>query len=90
MDKINLLPMAGINRVGLDEALQVRGDAPRIFLREAVNVDISPNGRPRIRDGLRNVSAAPEIIVLPTLVASTAATAVGMAVCWLCERKRRQ
>ena len=35
-------------------------------------------------------SAAPEIIVLPTLVASTAATAVGMAVCWLCERKRRQ
>lgn len=59
MDKINLLPMAGINRVGLDEALQVRGDAPRIFLREAVNVDISPNGRPRIRDGLRNVSAAP-------------------------------
>ena len=49
MNKINLLPMAGINNVGRDEALQVRGDAPRTYLREAVNVDISPNGKPRTR-----------------------------------------
>lgn len=59
MNKINLLPMAGINNVGRDEALQVRGDAPRIYLREAVNVDISPNGKPRMRDGLRNVTSTP-------------------------------
>lgn len=58
MNKINLLPMAGINNVGQDEALQVRGDSPRTYLREAVNVDISPNGKPRMRDGLRNVSTA--------------------------------
>ena len=59
MNKINLLPMAGINNVGRDEALQVRGDAPRTYLREAVNVDISPNGKPRMRDGLRKVSPTP-------------------------------
>ena len=34
-------------------------------------------------------SKAPEAIVLPTLIVSGAATMVGMAVCWLCERKRR-
>ena len=51
MNNVNLLPMAGINNVSKDEALQVRGDAPRIYLREALNVDISPNGMPRMRDG---------------------------------------
>ena len=59
MNNVNLLPMAGINNVSKDEALQVRGDAPRIYLREALNVDISPNGKPRMRDGLRNVTSTP-------------------------------
>ena len=59
MNNVNLLPMAGINNVGKDETLQVRGDAPRIYLREALNVDISPNGMPRMRDGLRNVTSTP-------------------------------
>lgn len=58
MNNVSLLPMAGINNVGDDEALQVRGDAPRIFLREAVNVDISRNGKPSTRSGLRKVTGA--------------------------------
>ncbi len=59
MNEIKLLPLAGINVAGKDEALQVGGNAPRLFVRDAVNVDIAPSGMPSLRPGLRQVSAEP-------------------------------
>lgn len=59
MKSVSLMPLAGINRVQEDEALQVGGKAPRLFVREALNVDISPNGKARMRPGARIVSSTP-------------------------------
>ena len=59
MNKINLLPLAGIDNASpRDDALQVRGKASHNFLRDAVNVDISDTGRASMRPGLRKVSGA--------------------------------
>lgn len=59
MKPVSLMPLAGINRVQDDEAMQVRGDSPKLFVREAVNVDISPRGKARMRAGARLVSDLP-------------------------------
>ena len=74
----------------LQPAGQIAASAPLCMLLviNATSVQLYPSSVIAMRYAAG--SAAPEIIVLPTLVASTAATAVGMAVCWLCERKRRQ
>jgi hypothetical protein len=42
-----------------DEDLQVRGPAPQLFLRDAVNVNITESGRLRMRSGRRKVSDSP-------------------------------
>lgn len=57
MKPVKLMPLSGINVAAQDDALQVGGDAPHLFVREALNVDISPKGKPRIRAGRRKVSA---------------------------------
>ena len=73
----------------LQPAGQIAASAPLCMLLviNATSVQLYPSSVIALRYAAG--SAAPETIVLPTLVASTAATAVGMAVCWLCERKRR-
>jgi len=59
MDDISLMPLAGMNNVAEDAAMHRGGDSPRVFLRDAVNVDISPAGKASIRQGERLVSATP-------------------------------
>lgn len=54
-----LAPFAGINNVAEDAALQRGGDAPRLFVRDAVNVNLTPEGAAELRPGLRQVSAQP-------------------------------
>lgn len=52
-----LAPFAGINNVAEDAALQRGGDAPRLFVRDAVNVNLTPEGAAELRPGLRQVSS---------------------------------
>ena len=59
MADVNLMPIAGINNVGTDEELQVRGKEPSLHLRDAVNVDVSAAYRPSMRAGVRKVSSTP-------------------------------
>ena len=54
--EISLLPMAGINNVAEDAALQRGGDAPKLYVRDAVNVDITESGLPQLRAGVRQVT----------------------------------
>ncbi len=54
--EISLLPMAGINNVAEDAALQRGGDAPKLYVRDAVNVDITESGLPQLRSGVRLVT----------------------------------
>ena len=56
--EISLLPMAGINNVAEDAALQRGGDAPQLYVRDAVNVDITESGLPQLRSGVRPVTTA--------------------------------
>lgn len=60
MKPFSMMPLAGIDNASGDDAdLQVGGQARRIHVRDAVNVDISGAGRIRMRPGLRQVSALP-------------------------------
>lgn len=58
MPDIRLMPMAGINTVSEDAALMVGGDNPKVYLRDAVNVDLSPAGKANLRPDIRRVSTA--------------------------------
>ena len=62
MKPTSFYPLAGIDNASpYDDALQVkatRGQGPRTFLRDAVNVDISDTGRASMRPGLRKVTDA--------------------------------
>ena len=46
MAGLKLLPIAGINNVSGDDGLQRGGDAPKTYLRDAVNIDITDSGQP--------------------------------------------
>lgn len=48
---IKLMPFAGMNNVADDDALQSGGDNPRLFVRDAVNVNITPTGKVKLRHG---------------------------------------
>ena len=53
----SLYPLAGIdNASDRDDALQVGGQFRRMFVRDALNVDISDSGRVNMRRGLRKVA----------------------------------
>lgn len=59
MKSITIAPLAGIdNASGRDDALQVGGNAPKVYLRDAVNVVIN-NARASMRPGLRPVTSTP-------------------------------
>ena len=54
---MRLMPIAGINNVSDDDGLQQGGNAPKLFVREALNVDISDTGRIALRKGAVQVSS---------------------------------
>ena len=57
--QFKIYPLAGIDNASTrDDALQVRGDAPATYVREAVNVDID-EGRASMRPGRRQVCNTP-------------------------------
>lgn len=56
---MKITPLAGIdNASGRDDELQIRGDSPAVYLRDAVNVTFD-NGRASMRPGLGQVSGTP-------------------------------
>lgn len=59
MADIPLMPLAGINNVAEDAALQRGGDAARLYVRDAVNVDLTPAGKAELRPGVRRVTEWP-------------------------------
>ncbi len=59
MADIPLVPVAGINNVAEDAALQRGGESPRLYVRDAVNVDLTPAGKAELRAGVRRVSDTP-------------------------------
>ena len=57
--QFKIYPLAGIDNASKrDDALQVRGDAPATYVRDAVNVDIG-EGRASMRPGRRQVCSTP-------------------------------
>lgn len=56
---MRLMPIAGINNVSDDDGLQQGGNAPKLFVREALNVDISDTGRIALRKSGEQVTALP-------------------------------
>lgn len=59
MANVNLMPLAGMNTVDEDSALQRGGDSPRLYVRDAVNVDISSAGKASLRAGVDRVTEQP-------------------------------
>jgi len=57
MADISLMPIAGINNVAEDAALQRAGEDARLYVRDAVNVDLSPAGKVDLRPHPRRVTA---------------------------------
>lgn len=56
MADIKLTPLAGMNSVEEDPALMVGGDSPRVYVREARNVNLTSAGRMELRPGMGKVS----------------------------------
>lgn len=54
-----LLPLAGMNTAAEDAALLRGGDAPRVYVRDAVNIDVTPAGKASLRGSLAQVSDTP-------------------------------
>ena len=57
MAALKLFPLAGMNNVVADDGLQRGGDAPKLFVRDAINVDISDTGRIELRKSGEQVTA---------------------------------
>ncbi|MDD2978123.1 hypothetical protein [Aquabacterium sp.] len=57
MPDISLFPLAGINTVSEDAALQRGGDASSLHVRDALNFNITPAGRAQLRPGVRQTTA---------------------------------
>lgn len=55
--KTNMMPMAGMDNKQEDAALVVRGDAPRVYFRNALNVDFTETGRLNMRGAVRKVAS---------------------------------
>lgn len=56
MTAVKLFPIAGMNNVVADDGLKLGGDAPRLYLRDAINIDITETGRVNLRNGVELVS----------------------------------
>jgi len=51
-----LMPIFGMNTVQADAELEVKGKAPFFYVRDAVNVDITPAGDVKLRDDMTKVT----------------------------------
>lgn len=58
MPDLRLFPIAGISTEDEDAALQIKGDNPRIYVRDALNVNITPTGRVELIGGPSHVCAS--------------------------------
>ena len=59
MSNVKLMPLAGMNTVEEDAALQVGGNAPKLYVRDAVNVNITPKGKVILRAGMDLATSTP-------------------------------
>ncbi|THJ36159.1 hypothetical protein E8K88_02525 [Lampropedia aestuarii] len=59
MADTRLMPLAGINNRAEDAALVRGGDSPAVWVREALNVDITETGRLNMRGQVRAVTQTP-------------------------------
>lgn len=55
----SLMPLAGMNNVAEDAALKQGGENPKLYLRDALNVNLSPAGKASLRPSTRRVSDRP-------------------------------
>ncbi|OFE44634.1 hypothetical protein [Acinetobacter towneri] len=56
MAALKLFPILGMNNVVADDGLQVGGDSTKLFVRDAVNIDVTDTGRIALRKGAAQVS----------------------------------
>lgn len=56
MAALKLFPIVGMNNVVADDGLQIGGDSPKLFVRDAVNIDVTDTGRIALRKGAVQVS----------------------------------
>lgn len=59
MPDISLMPLSGMNTEAEDAGLHKEGDSPRHFLRDAVNMDLTAEGKAEVRPGVRQVTSQP-------------------------------
>lgn len=52
-----LAPFVGINNVSDEDALQIEGKSPKLYVKDAVNVDLSISGKIALRKGSTQVTA---------------------------------
>ncbi|WP_151803693.1 hypothetical protein [Acinetobacter bereziniae] len=56
MAAVKIFPIAGMNNVVADDGLKIGGDVPKLYLRDAININISETGRINLRSGCKIVS----------------------------------
>ena len=56
MKDTSMMPLVGMDTQTEDSLMRRGGDEPRHFLRDAVNIDLSPGGKASLRKGLRKIS----------------------------------
>lgn len=56
MAGLKLFPIAGMNNVVTDDGLQIGGDSPKLYIRDAVNIDVTETGRIKLRKGAHRVT----------------------------------
>ena len=59
MADIPLVPLAGIDNVSDEATLRRGGDSPRLYVRDAINVDLTKEGKAELRAGVRRVTSSP-------------------------------
>lgn len=56
MPETKMMPLAGMNNAAEEAALMRGGDAPMMYARDVVNIDVSPAGKAMLRGGVDRVS----------------------------------
>lgn len=59
MPDISLMPLSGMNTEAEDADLHRDGERPRHYLRDAVNMNLTPAGKAEMRPGVRRVTVQP-------------------------------
>lgn len=59
MPETRMMPLGGMNNAAEEAALMRGGDAPVMYARDVVNIDVSPAGKAMLRGGVDRVSTLP-------------------------------